>query len=68
VDGRVWKLGRRLERKGETGCSGRKGESPKLGSSVFQRVLVTTSRLQRSVRGILSRDDDGASASPEERE
>jgi hypothetical protein len=67
VDGHVWKLERRLGRKGETGCSGRKGESSKLGSGVFQRVLVTTSRLQRLVRGILSWDDGGASVSSEER-
>jgi hypothetical protein len=31
---------------------GRKGESPELGNGVFQRVLVTTSRLQKLVRGI----------------
>lgn len=31
---------------------GRKGESPVLGNGVFQRVLVTTSRLQRLVRSI----------------
>jgi hypothetical protein len=48
------KLGRRLGRKGEAGRGGRKGESPKLGSSAVQRVLVTTSRLQRLVRSILS--------------
>jgi hypothetical protein len=31
---------------------GQRGESPKLGNGVFLRVLVTTSRLQRLVRGI----------------
>jgi len=63
-----WKLGRRLGRKGEAGCGGRQGESPKLGSRVFQRVLVTTSRLQRSVRGILSRTKVGTSVSAVGRE
>jgi hypothetical protein len=63
-----WKLGRRLGRKGEAGRGGRQGESPKLGSSVFQRVLVTTSRLQRSVRGILSRVKVGTSVSATGRE
>jgi hypothetical protein len=58
-----WKLGRRLGRKGEAGCGGRKGESPKLGSSAVQRVLVTTSRLQRLVRSILSWTSCGTSVS-----
>jgi hypothetical protein len=57
-----WKLGRRLEGKRVGACGGRKGESPKLGSGVFQRMLVTTSRLQKLVRGIFSPKNGGASA------
>jgi hypothetical protein len=63
VDSDAWKLGRRPVWKRGAGCGGRKGESLKLGSGVFQRVLVTTSRLQRSVRSIFSRRNDGASVS-----
>jgi hypothetical protein len=39
-------------RKHEENHGGRKGESPRLGNGVTPRVLVTTSRLQRLVRGI----------------
>jgi len=38
-------------KRGKAG-GGREGESPGLGNGVFQRVLVTTSRLQRLVRSI----------------
>jgi hypothetical protein len=62
VDGGGWKLGRRSEGKLGTGRGGRKGESLKLGSGVFRRVLVTTSRLQRSGRSIFSWMNEGASA------
>lgn len=44
------------------GGSGLKGESPRLGNGVFQRVLVTTSRLQRLVRGIFLGRSGGATA------
>jgi hypothetical protein len=57
-----WKLGRRLEGKRVGACGGRKGESPKLGSGVFLRILVTTSRLQRLVRGIFSPNNGSVSA------
>jgi hypothetical protein len=63
VDGDAWKLGRRPEGKRGTGCGGRKGESLKLESGVFRRVLVTTSQLQRSGRSIFSWKNGGASAS-----
>jgi hypothetical protein len=63
VDGNAWKLGRRPEGKRGSGCGGRKGESLKLESGVFRRVLVTTSQLQRSGRSIFSWKNDGASAS-----
>jgi hypothetical protein len=43
-------------------CGGQKGESPELESGVFQRMLVTTSRLQRLVRGIFSPNNGGVSA------
>jgi hypothetical protein len=62
VDSDVWKLGRRFEGKHEAGRGGRKGESLKLGGGVFRRILVTTSRLQRSRRGIFSWTNGGASA------
>jgi len=39
-------------RRHEDDRGGRKGESPTLGNGVTPRVLVTTSRLQRLVRGI----------------
>jgi hypothetical protein len=52
----------------QTGCGGRKGESPELGNGAIQRVLVTTSRLQKLARGIFSRRERGAQASPEGRE
>jgi hypothetical protein len=61
VDSDVWNLGRKRERKREAGRGGRKGESLKLGSGVFLRMLVTTSRLQRSRRGIFSWTNGGAS-------
>lgn len=51
-----------------TGSGGRKGASPELGSGTIQRVLVTTSRLQKLVRGIFSRLERGAQASLESRE
>ena len=56
------KLGRRLEGKRVGACGGRKGESPKLESGVFSRILVTTSRLQRLVRGIFSPNNGSVSA------
>jgi hypothetical protein len=62
VGGHEWKLGRRLEGKRVGARDGRKGESPKLGSGVFLRMLVTTSRLQRLVRGIFSPSNGGVSA------
>lgn len=62
VGGNVWNLGHWLERKRGAGRGGRKGESLKLGNGAFQRMLVTTSRLQRLVRGIFSRKNGGASA------
>jgi hypothetical protein len=61
VDDGASKLGRRSEGMREAGRGGRQGESPKLGSGAFQRVLVTTSRLQRLVRGIFSLVGGGAS-------
>jgi hypothetical protein len=42
--------------------AGRQGESPMLGRRAIQRVLVTTSWLQKLVRGICSGSNDGASA------
>jgi hypothetical protein len=68
VDGNAWNLGRWLGRKRGAGRGGRKGESLKLGDGVFQRMLVTTSRLQRLVRDIFSRKNGGASAASGRRE
>jgi hypothetical protein len=50
------------------GNVGRKGASLELESGAIQRVLVTTSRLQKLVRGIFFRLERGAQASQEGRE
>jgi hypothetical protein len=68
VDGNAWNLGRWLGRKRGAGRGGRKGESLKLGNGVFQRIRVTTSRLQRLGRDIFSRNNGGASAASGRRE
>jgi hypothetical protein len=51
-----------------TGHEGRKGASPELENGAIRRVLVTTNRLQKLVRGIFSRRDRGVKASLEGRE
>jgi hypothetical protein len=52
----------------QTGSGGRKGASLELENGAIRRVLVTTSRLQKLIRGIFSVRERGARASLEGRE